>query len=283
MLGTVIEVRGVTMTTPSVRGAAGRRGHRPPPRQVEVVGVERLTPRLTAIQFSGPGLVGFPTPPPTAHIKVFLPDENGALALPQAGPDGLVMPAGKRPTMRTYTPRRYDPATNTLEVQFVLHGEGPASTWAQRAAVGDQVAIAGPGGRFALDATVPHWWIGADESAIPAVATLLEALPDTATAEVHLEVAGAQDELPLPAPAGATVTWHHRRVADAWGAELAAAARSATPPAGTHAWVACESGAVRGLRSYFLTERQWPRTALTSRGYWRLGAADHPDHDYGED
>jgi len=25
------------------------------------------------------------------------------------------------------------------------------------------------------------------------------------------------------------------------------------------------------------------RTALTPRGYWRLGAADHPDHGYGED
>lgn len=271
------------MTTPSVQGPVGRRGHRPPPRQVEVVAVERLTPRMTAVHFGGAGLEGFPVPAPTAHIKIFLPEEDGTLSLPKAGPDGLVMPTGKRPVMRTYTPRRYDPTTNTLEVQFVLHGEGPASTWAQQAVVGNQVGIGGPGGRFSLDASVQRWWIGGDESAIPAIATLLEALPASATAEVHIEVAGAEDEVPLPASPGASITWHHRGIADGWGVELAAAAESATLPPATQVWVACESGAVRRLRSYFLTERQWPRAAVTSRGYWRLGASDHPDHDYGED
>jgi hypothetical protein len=41
---------------------------------------------------------------------------------------------------------------------------------------------------------------------------------------------------------------------------------------------------ILGARLVFgVTERQWPRAAVTSRGYWRLGASDHPDHDYGED
>jgi NADPH-dependent ferric siderophore reductase len=235
------------------------------------------------VRFGGAALDGFPTPAPTAHIKVFFPDEDGVLVVPQTGPDGLVMPDGKRPVMRTYTPRRYDPATNTLDVHFVLHGEGPASTWAQRATVGDRAAVAGPGGRFVLDETVPHWWIGADESAIPAVSTLLEALPATATAEVHLEVNGPDDEIPLPAPSGASITWHHRGTATGWGAELVSAAQAAAPSPGSHVWIACEAGAVRRLRALFLTERGWPRAALTSRGYWRSGTADHPDHDYGED
>ena len=37
-----------------------------------------------------------------------------------------------RPVVRTYTPRRFDAAAGTLEVQFLLHGDGPASAWAER-------------------------------------------------------------------------------------------------------------------------------------------------------
>jgi NADPH-dependent ferric siderophore reductase len=271
------------VTSPSTSATSGRRGRRPPPRPVEVVAVERLTSRMTAIRFGGAGLQGFTPPAPTAHIKVFFPDEDGALVLPQPGPDGLVLPDGRRPVMRTYTPRRYDPVTNTLDVHFVLHGDGIASTWAQRAVPGDKAAVAGPGGRFVLDETVAHWWIGADESAIPATATLLEALPVTATAEVHLEVSGPDAEIPLRTRPGVSLTWHHRDAATSWGTALATAAQAATLGPDSHVWVACESSAVRGLRSYFLTERDWPRTALTSRGYWRAGTANHPDHDYGED
>ena len=59
--------------------------------------------------------------------------------------------------------------------------------------------------------------------------TLLEALPESATAEVHLEVTDADDEIEVSesAPAKTTVTWHHRRTPDAFGAELAEAARAA--------------------------------------------------------
>jgi len=78
------------------------RNLRPPPRTVEVVTVERIAPRLVAITFGGDALRGFPEPPPTSHIKIFLPDAEGRLTLPVAGPDGLVWPNG-RPPMRTYT------------------------------------------------------------------------------------------------------------------------------------------------------------------------------------
>src|SRR5205814_648542 len=128
------------------------------------------------------------------HVKVFLPAD---------GQDD--------PAVRTYTPVRFDEASKTLELQFVLHGAGPASEWAERAAPGDTLAVAGPGGRFALDETAAHWWLAADESAIPAVATLLAALPATATADVHIEVADADDEIAFDSPAKTTVSWHHRR------------------------------------------------------------------------
>jgi NADPH-dependent ferric siderophore reductase len=233
----------------------------------------------------GDALEGFAAAAPTSHLKVFLPaGGQTAPILPEYTPDGAVWAEdGPRPSVRTYTPRRFDAASGTLEIQFVLHGAGPASEWAERVRPGDQLAVAGPGGRFSMDPPAERWWIAGDESAIPAVGTLLEALPDSAAAEVHLEVAGPDDEIELASPAKTTITWHHRRTPDAWGTELDEAARGAAIADGTRVWVACEAAAMRGIRRYLIGERRLPASSLVTRGYWRLGDANHPDHDYGDD
>jgi NADPH-dependent ferric siderophore reductase len=271
------------VTEPESRPLRRRR----PPQPVEVVSACRITPRMVSVVVAGDSLDGFASAAPTSHMKLLFPPGGGELVLPVQGPDGPSYPEGApRPVMRTYTPRRFDPAAGTLEIQFVLHGEGPASQWAQRAAPGDKAAVAGPGGRFVLDETVPHWWIAADESAIPAVGTLLEALPASAFAEVHIEVAGAADEFDIAGgdvAAKVAVTWRRRRSPGAFGAELGEAARAAELPGGARVWVACEAGAMRGIRRYFIRERGLGPGSLVTRGYWRLGAANHPDHDYGED
>ena len=102
---------------------------RKPPRPVEVVSVAKLTPRLVSVLVRGDALDGFRIEAPTGHVKVFLPAD---------GQDD--------PAVRTYTPVRFDEASKTLELQFVLHGAGPASDWAERAAPGDKLAVAGPAG-----------------------------------------------------------------------------------------------------------------------------------------
>jgi NADPH-dependent ferric siderophore reductase len=249
------------------------------------VSVSPVSPRLISVLVTGDDLDGFTDAAPTSHLKVFLPaDGQDEPNLPAQAPDGTIAaPDGPPPAVRTYTPRRYDPATQTLEIQFLLHGAGPASEWAQRAKPGDKLAVAGPGGRFSLEPVADHWWLAADESAIPAVATLLEALPETTTVDVHVEVDGPDDEVELPGPVKATVTWHHRRAHDAFGAELAAAAREAAIPDGARIWVACEAAAMRDIRRYFLRERGLPAAQLVTRGYWRTGEQNHPDHDYGDD
>lgn len=247
--------------------------------------MSRIAPRLVSVLVAGEGLDGFADAAPTSHLKVFLPapgqDEP---LLPEFMPEGQAVPDdAPRPSVRTYTPRRFDAARGTLEIQFVLHGAGPASEWAERASVGDKLAVAGPGGRFVMDPEAERWWIAGDESAIPAVATLLDALPASATAEVHLEVTDADDEIELASQAKTDITWHHRRRPDAFGAELDDAARAAAIADGTRVWVACEAAAMRGIRRCFLAERRVPASSLTTRGYWRVGESNHPDHDYGDD
>ena len=47
-------------------------------------------------------------------------------------------------------------------------------------------------------------------------------------------------------------------------------------------WVACEANAMREIRNVLLNERGIERAQLVTRGYWKAGASDHPDHDMGE-
>ena len=186
-----------------------------------------VSPRLISVLVTGDELGGFADAAPTSHLKVFLPAEGqDEPNLPAQAPDGTVVtPDGPPPVVRTYTPRRYDPATRTLEIQFLLHGTGPASEWAQRAKPGDKLAVAGPGGRFSLEPVTDSWWLAADESAIPAVGTLLEALPETAAADVHIEVedpATRSSSPPRPRPRSPGTTA---------GARTRSAPSSSTPPA----------------------------------------------------
>jgi NADPH-dependent ferric siderophore reductase len=237
------------------------------------------------VSLGGDALADFAVAAPTQHIKILFPAAGQAApTLPEPRPDGPAWPEGQpRPVMRTYTPRRWDPEAGLLDVELVLHGDGPASEWAARAQVGDQLAVAGPGGRFSLPLDAERYVVAGDESALPAVATLLEALPAASEIDVYLEVAGADDHVELPAPGpGTRITWLTRRTPDGWGVELDAAVAGAEISADTKVWVACEAAAVRRIRRR-LIERGHSLDALITRGYWRLGEQNHPDHDYGED
>jgi NADPH-dependent ferric siderophore reductase len=264
------------------------RGGRPRPqfRPVEVLAVRRLTPHFTRVTLTGGALWGFACGAPAQHIKVLLPvpgqDEP---PIPAFGPDGLVFPEGvERPPMRTYTPRRFDLAALELEVDFLQHGDGPGSTWAAAAKPGDRVVIAGPGGGYPIPDDASFYVLAGDESALPAISTILEALPSRVTALAFIEVPGAADEVPLDSDAALSVAWLQRDDPTALAGDLLAATlRHAEWPAESRLFVACEATAMRGIRRHLLSERGVERNALYTRGYWKRGEANHPDHDTGED
>jgi NADPH-dependent ferric siderophore reductase len=253
-------------------------------RPLSVVEVEAVTPRLVRVSLAGAALEGFEIAAPTQHVKLLFPAPGqDAPTLPEPGPDGLRFPDDQpRPVMRTFTPRRFDPASGRLDVEFVLHEEGPATAWARRAAPGAGLALAGPGGRLPLALESGHYIVAGDESAIPAVGTLLDALPASASAQVFLEVDGPDDQFALSSRADVAVTWRHR-APGAFGEELLGAMTGADLTGAAGIWVACEAAAVRRIRRLLLTDRAVDPSRLVTRGYWRLGEANHPDHDHGED
>ena len=77
----------------------------------------------------GGDLAGFTSLGFDDHVKLFFPQ-------------GPASADGEPPmASRDYTPRRYDPAANTLEIEFVLHDAGPATRWAKQVQPGRSLAL----------------------------------------------------------------------------------------------------------------------------------------------
>ncbi len=237
------------------------------PRLLQVRRSERLTPRMVRVTLGGDELSGFPGDGPDRRIKMFFPAPGqDRPAVPRASTGGPVWPAGEaRPAIRTYTVRRFDAGAGELDVDFVLHGEGPATEWARDAAPGAWVGVSEPGGRWEPDPAADFQVVIGDETALPAVATVLEAIGDV-PALVVVEIADAAEEQALARP----VTWVHRGAAEP-GVPLMAAVQQAAFPAGRgQAWLSGESACVKDLRQHLLRDRGLDRRAVYATGYWRL-------------
>jgi len=138
-------------------------------RKLEVLRVTDITPRMRRITLHGPQLAGFISLGTDDHVKLFFattPEENAVLETfaPGSGDEG------PRPSMRDYTPRRYDEASGELDIDFVLHGDGPAATWAAQAQPGQFLHIAGPRGSMIVPDIFDSYLLIGDETALPAIA-----------------------------------------------------------------------------------------------------------------
>jgi len=247
-------------------------------RLVHVARVETLTPRMRRIVLAGPSLAGFVSAAADDHVKLFLPAPyQDRPILPTLGPNGPVFPEGAtRPIGRDYTPRRFDEAALELTLDFVLHGDGPATSWAAQAQPGQHVGIGGPRGSFLTrDDASTLLLLAGDETAVPAIARRLEELPPGARAIALIEVADKAEQHHLPSAASTAITWLFRDGRPAGDpALLLAALRETTWPTGDlHAWMAGEIGSVRALRTHLMTERGLSRERVHASGYWKHGEA----------
>ncbi|MGD1927295.1 MAG: siderophore-interacting protein [Leptolyngbyaceae cyanobacterium] len=250
---------------------------RPQMRQVTVQFIEQVTPRVRRIVFGGETLAGFSAPRPGAHIKLLF----------NAAPKAPADPKKMRSQMRTYTPRHFNPDSQELTVEFVLHGDGLASTWAAQAQVGDTLTIAGPGGGMDIPDRLTTMVMLVDESAIPAAGAVLEALPANCTPIIICEVEDAREQRSLSSSIEVAPTWLFRQEQAASPGLLL---ESYLPNVLTSVkdfddvfwWIACEANMMRRLRSQLLKQPGVSKDRLVSRGYWKSETSNYPDHDYGE-
>ncbi|AWH38081.1 NADPH-dependent ferric siderophore reductase [Stenotrophomonas sp. ZAC14D1_NAIMI4_6] len=274
-----------------------------------------LSPSLHRLVFTGADVARMKTEGPDQRIKVFFP-------LP--GQDAPDVPSGEdwyaryraladdqRPPMRTYTLRQLRAAQGEVDVDFVLHGEtGPASRWATHARPGDRVVLLAPDAECAESSEGWEWkppagvgqvLLVADETALPAVAGILEELAaqvDPPRVLALLEVAGEGGAIALKAPPTAELVWlprgqaaYGQALVQAVQARLAASSvvagealdeidvdaqilweQSDAGVAGPfYAWMAGEAGAVMAIRRHLVRDCGLDRRALTFMGYWRQG------------
>jgi NADPH-dependent ferric siderophore reductase len=190
----------------------------------------------------------------------------------------IVWPAGAHGvSLRSYTARRQDPARAEVEIDFVLHGDGPAATWAAAAGPGAVLGVAG--GSPLGDRAARHLLLVGDETALPAITRILAAADPTARGLALLEVAGAAEEQPVPAPGGVQIRWLHRNsIPPGESTLLADAVAALDRPADEDlfAWVAAESAAVRAIRADLRGRWGLGRAQHHAIGYWRRGRAMAP-------
>lgn len=287
--------------------------------------VERVSPSFVRITFGGEQLseLGDPGDVFDARIKLVFPPASGIVPEIDPATDDwygawLAVPETERGSMRTYSVRGLRIADETLIlVDFVLHLEpglsGPASLWANAAAVGDEILLIGPrrgrddrsGIEFA-PGQASSVLLAGDETAAPAIARILEDSPADARGIAFIEVPSAQDELAIDAPAGVEVHWLPRgdmahglrlipTVLDYLGApteitvsdadteaplwetpvysSLGEELGGADAEASRYHWIAGESGVVTTLRRHLVRDLGVARGQVAFMGYWRRGVA----------
>jgi NADPH-dependent ferric siderophore reductase len=209
-----------------------------------------LTPRTVRLTLFGPSLVGLSSLP-AQDVEVIVSD-------------GLSPSAKRRYTIRNVRPERGE-----IDVDVVVHEHGgPGSSWAAQAEIGSHVELVGPCGKLQLLPAEWHLFVG-DESSVPAISALCEALPEHEASAVVVQVGSHADLMSI---ASGDVRWVTRDGLPAGTVNLLSAAvgEVALPRVDARAYLLGESKVVAILRDA-LEERGLKRDRIFAKSYWRAG------------
>lgn len=245
---------------------------------------EQLSPHLVRIHLGGPAFAGFIGDASPEKIAATDKYVKLLIARPELGltpPYDLEalraeLPQDDLPVRRTYTVRSVDQETSTIAIDFVVHGDdGIAGPWAATAEPGDLLALSGPGGMYTPsdESGTRHLLLG-DESAIPAIASALEAMSDGAEGLALIEVDGPADELELSHPAGVELRWLHRGGGEAGTALVDATRALPRPTQPVDVFAHGERTAMKSLRTVLQDDWGLDRRTMSLSAYWALGRAE---------
>ena len=153
----------------------------------------------------------------------------------------------------------------------MVHGDaGIAGPWAASVAPGDVLVFEGPGSGYRPDPDADWHLMVGDESALPAIAASMEAVPAGTSVVVRLVCDGPDHEIPLASPGDLDLRWLHRTGAADDVDLLADAVSDLEFPAGrVHAFVHGEAQEIRAVRRHLLTDRGLDRRDMSCSPYWR--------------
>jgi NADPH-dependent ferric siderophore reductase len=295
--------------------------------RVTVSSIRDVAPSFRRFTFTGEHLGSFADNGFDQRIKLVLPLEEHGLDTVPMHDDWYAawraLPPERQNPVRTYTVRAVRPELREIDVDVVLHPViGPASRWAEDAVIGSELVVLGPNARhsgfhggidFLPPARTDRFLIAGDETALPAIASILERLPASARGIAVIEVPLGSDCAYVPSHPGIEVLSFGRNglengahlvpatsdAAAALIAEAAVAAPSETELADVdietgllweapsneqggpakdstplYAWLAGEAGVIKALRRHLVADLGVDRRSVAFMGYWRLGRAE---------
>jgi len=237
--------------------------------EATVVSKEVLSPSMVRLRVSAPSLRGTRLAHTDSRIKIVLAPPGAQYTWPFDRSElKRTQPKHLMPVSRTYTVRSLDAETGEMDIDFFIHGTaGVAGPWASNVEPGEKFGFYGPKGKWRPDPYVQRCVFVGDESAAPAIAAGLEALPEKVAATVFLEVERPGHELSLPP--NAQVHWVYREDRRP-GMALADAAVRYTPSESSCQWfVRGESRMARLLREELLKVRRLDKKQVSCAGYWK--------------
>ncbi|MDC7110541.1 siderophore-interacting protein [Corynebacterium pseudodiphtheriticum] len=248
-------------------------------RFLQVLRVQDVTDGMRRVTLGGPQLAAH-----TADNGYAVPefrsdnfDDSIKLILPQAPGDEPVGPAQRDRKLdwpakssssprRTYTVRRFNSQHGELDVDFVLHGSGPATSWASQAQPGDILQIAGPKSTSSQPQGTDWILAAGDATALPALSRWLEEWPAGQRGQFFILVDEHSHRQQLPCPEGVEITWLFRSdghtlfdaisATDWWDGEV-------------FAWVAGESASLKPIRRWLQEAKRLRKHQMHFSGYWK--------------
>lgn len=247
-------------------------------RQVQVARVQDVTARMRRVTLVGSQLGAFERDglelPPLAgtafddHLKlIFASDGDLASALPVQLPNGIEWTPAPNRLGRDYTPRRVDPVAGELDLDFVLHGDGPAATWALHAAPGDDLWFVGPKSSTILPEDCDWALLAGDETALPAIGRFFAERPLEVPVRAVITVAEESARQELALRPEDQVQWIIAPAEDPRALSEAVAAL-APLPGRPYVWAAAESQALLPLRRHVSRVLEVPKSHVDIVGYW---------------
>jgi NADPH-dependent ferric siderophore reductase len=243
--------------------------------------VHHLTPHMTRVTFHAPAFGDLSYLASDHYVRLLLPNRGQTEpSLPLSDrwwPEMVAMPPAQRPILRNYTVSDLRPESGELDIDFVRHGDsGPATRWANRAERGHAVGIIDQGVLHEPRGDARQYLIVGDETALPAVAGLLRALPATVSATVVVEVPSAADRQDLFSSADIRVDYRVRVDPHGQPGRLLAAAVRDWQPSQDRvvAWIAGESTMTTAVRRG-LVRAGIPKADICFHGYFKFGKAQY--------